>query len=258
MRHCVVTGGANGIGRCITETFINNGDFVIIIDNDKQAGQWLSSRYEGKLFFFHGDIGKKEDLDAFLNELKSRFPTINVIVNNAMKSMGGLFDCGYDEFDYALRVGAVAPFYLTKQLLPQLVQGASIINISSTRAFMSQSGTESYSAAKGAISALTHALAASLSGKARVNAICPGWIDVGAYHGTGDNSYIAQHSNSDHKQHPAGRVGVPSDIADMVLFLSSEQAGFITGESITIDGGMTKLMIYHNDHGWSYKSDNES
>ena len=131
-------------------------------------------------------------------------------------------------------------FYLAKLFAPYFSAGASIVNISSSRDRMSQPGTESYTAAKGGISALTHALALSFSGKARVNSISPGWID---------NNYRV-YDGSDALQHPAGRVGIPPDIANMVLYLCSDLAGFITGENICIDGGMTRQMIYHADYGW--------
>jgi NAD(P)-dependent dehydrogenase (short-subunit alcohol dehydrogenase family) len=136
-----------------------------------------------------------------------------------------------------------APFYLSKLFLPYFSEGASIINISSSRDRMSQPNTESYTAAKGGIAALTHAMAVSLSGKVRVNSISPGWIDT-AY---------TVYEGADAVQQPSGRVGNPLDIAHMVLYLSSDKAGFITGENICIDGGMTRLMIYHDDHGWKYE-----
>ena len=154
--------------------------------------------------------------------------------------MKGIDECTYEEFQYALSVGVTAPFYLAKLLMPYLVKGASIINISSSRDRMSQPQTESYTAAKGGIAALTHALATSLAGKARVNSISPGWIDT-----TGTT-----YTGPDATQQPAGRVGNPMDIANMVLFLCSDKAGFITGENICIDGGMTRQMIYHGDCGW--------
>ena len=146
----------------------------------------------------------------------------------------------YEEFQYALSVGVTAPFYLSKLLLPYFNKGGSIINISSSRDRMSQPQTESYTAAKGGIAALTHAMAVSLGGKIRVNSISPGWIDT-AY---------TEYAGPDAARHPAGRVGNPLDVANLVLYLCSEKAGFITGENICIDGGMTKLMIYHNDNGW--------
>lgn len=154
--------------------------------------------------------------------------------------MKGIDECSYEEFDYALKVGVTAPFYMVKLLKDHLAEGASIVNISSSRDRMSQPQTESYTAAKGGIAALTHALAVSLAGKARVNSISPGWIDTDYKVYEGPDAY----------QQPAGRVGNPLDIANMVLFLCSEKAGFITGENICIDGGMTRQMIYHGDCGW--------
>ena len=141
-----------------------------------------------------------------------------------------------------LRVGVGAPFYLTKLLAPYFRPGAAVVNISSTRAFMSQSNTESYSAAKGGIEALTHAMAVTLAGKARVNAVAPGWID---------HSQTEQ-SEADRKQHPVKRIGSPRDIAAAVMFLCGSESGFITGQTLTVDGGMTRLMIYHGDEGWTY------
>lgn len=154
--------------------------------------------------------------------------------------MKGIDKCSYEEFEYALKVGVTAPFYMVKLLKDHLAEGASIVNISSSRDRMSQPQTESYTAAKGGIAALTHALAVSLAGKARVNSISPGWIDTDYKVYEGPDAY----------QQPAGRVGNPLDIANMVLFLCSEKAGFITGENICIDGGMTRQMIYHGDCGW--------
>ena len=223
----IVTGGANGIGRCITEAFRSQGAIVYVID--KQGGE-----------HFVGDISKKEVLEAFVTEVLSKHNKVDVIVNNALPLMKGIDECSYEEFQYAMSVGVTAPFYLVKLFMPHLAVGASIINISSSRDRMSQPHTESYTAAKGGIAALPHALAASLAGSARVNSISPGWIDT-AY---------TVYEGPDAMQQPAGRVGNPMDIAHMVLFLCSDKAGFITGENICIDGGMTKQMIYHGDCGW--------
>ena len=156
--------------------------------------------------------------------------------------MKGINDCSYEEFSYALQVGVTAPFYLTKLLMPYFSEGASVINIASSRDRMSQPQTESYTAAKGGIASLTHAMAISLAGKARVNSISPGWIDTTGTDITGADAY----------QQPAGRVGKPEDIASMVMYLCSDKAGFITGENICIDGGMTRQMIYHGEHGWRF------
>lgn len=223
----VVTGGANGIGRCIADEFRSRGAVVYVID--KQSGD-----------HFVGDISKKEVLDAFAAEVLSKYSKVDIIINNALPLMKGIDQCSYEEFQYALSVGVTAPFYLVKLFVPYLADGASIINISSSRDRMSQPQTESYSAAKGGIAALTHSLAVSLAGRARVNSISPGWIDT-AY---------TVYTGPDAVQHSAGRVGNPMDIANMVLFLCSNKAGFITGENICIDGGMTKQMIYHGDNGW--------
>ena len=178
---------------------------------------------------------------------------IYFIINNACVNRRGLLtNCTWEEFEYVQRVGVTAPFHLISMILQYglLADGASIVNIASTRASQSQADTESYSAAKGGILALTHAMSVSLAGLARVNAISPGWIETAAYHGDGK---AEQHSEADKSQHPAGRVGTPEDIAEMVMFLcDNSRAGFITGENIVIDGGMSKLMVYHNDNGWRF------
>ena len=227
----IVTGGANGIGKCIVDEFRKQGSYVYVID-----------RQEGDHFV--GDISKKEVLEAFVAEVLEKHDRIDCIINNALPLMKGIDECTYEEFQYALSVGVTAPFYLVKLFMSHLSEGASVINISSSRDRMSQPQTESYTAAKGGIAALTHALAVSLSGKARVNSISPGWIDT-AY---------TVYEGPDAIQQPAGRVGNPMDIAHMVLFLCSDKASFITGENICIDGGMTKQMIYHGDCGWKLES----
>jgi len=199
---------------------------------------------------FYGDIGEETTLRNFVDEVIRTYGKIDYLINNACISKGGILTpCSYEDFSYVLRVGVLAPYMLSQLFLPYFNQGGSIINISSTRALMSQPNTESYTAAKGGILALTHALAVSLAGKVRVNSVSPGWIDTGAYY---DENYVPQYTDADTMQHPAGRVGRPEDIARVVMFLCHEGSGFITGENITVDGGMTKLMIYSGDHGWEY------
>jgi len=250
---CVVTGGANGIGRAIVESFLENGAAVAFADVDRAAGERLAERFPAdRVLFFPGDIAEEAALDAFPKQAAGKFGRIDCLVNNACVSRRGILSgCSYDDFNYVLRLGVTAPYMLALRFLPFFGEGASIVNISSSRAFMSQPDTESYTAAKGGITALTHALSVSLSGRVRVNSISPGWIDTGAYHG--EDTYIPEYEPADKKQHPAGRVGTPRDIADMVLFLASEKAGFITGENILVDGGMSRQMIYHNDFGWKYQ-----
>lgn len=179
----------------------------------------------------------------FAAKVINDFGKVDFLINNAPPAMLGINDCTYEQFEKALAVGITAPFYLAKLFKDHFAEGASIINISSSRDRQSQPNTESYTAAKGGIVALTHALAISLSGRVRVNSISPGWI----------NTTETDYKGEDATQHPVGRVGKPSDIAEAVMFLCSDKAGFITGENICIDGGMTKQMIYHGDFGWSFK-----
>lgn len=229
----VVTGGAKGIGKAIAGEFRKAGAHVCIID-------LLPNEY------YQGDLADRAVLEAFARKVIDDYGHVDYLINNALPLMKGIDACSYEEFNYALRVGVTAPFYLAKLFAPHFAPGAAIVNISSSRDRMSQPQTESYTAAKGGISALTHALAVSLAGRVRVNAIAPGWIDT---------DYTV-YEGPDAVQQPAGRVGNPMDIANMVLYLCSDKAGFITGENICIDGGMTRQMIYHNDFGWTLQGGN--
>ncbi|MCH5186608.1 MAG: SDR family oxidoreductase [Oscillospiraceae bacterium] len=223
----VITGGAHGIGKAVAEKFKRNGAKVCITDSAQGE-------------HFVGDIGDKSVLEEFAKNVTDEHGHVDYLINNAPPIMRGITNCSYEDFSYAMAVGVTAPFYLSKLFMPYFAVGAAIVNISSSRDRMSQPETESYTAAKGGISALTHALAVSLAGKVRVNSISPGWIDT----------EYAEYTGADAVQQPVGRVGNPTDIANMVLYLCSDKAGFITGENICIDGGMTRLMIYHNDNGW--------
>ena len=226
----VITGGAGGIGRWTAHEFEKAGAKVCIIDTAENP-------------YFIGDIGDEATLRRFADKVISDYGHVDILINNAPPLFKGIDSCTYEEFNYSLRVGVSAAFLLTQLFLPYFARGASIINISSSRDRMSQAQSESYTAAKGGISALTHALAVSLAGKVRVNSISPGWIE------TGNTVY----DGPDALQQPVGRVGTPADITNMILFLCSDKAGFITGENICIDGGQTRLMIYHNDCGWTYQ-----
>ena len=224
----VVTGGAKGIGKAIAAEFQREGARVCVID-------LLPNEY------YVGDLADQSVLEEFAARVIADCGHVDYLINNALPLMKGIDACSYEEFNYALRVGVTAPFYLAKLFSPHFAPGAAIVNISSSRDRMSQPQTESYTAAKGGISALTHALAVSLAGRVRVNAISPGWIDTDG----------AACEGPDAAQQPAGRVGNPMDIAHMALYLCSDKAGFITGENICIDGGMTRQMIYHGDFGWT-------
>lgn len=223
----IVTGGAQGIGLSIAKMFEEAGAKVCIFDLQENP-------------YFVGDLSKEEDLRAFCTKVIAEYGKVDYLINNAAPLFKGLPDCSWQEFNYALQVGVAAPYMLTRLLSEHFAPGAAIVNISSSRDRMSMPGTECYTAAKGGIAALTHALAVSLAGRVRVNSISPGWIET---QGT-------VYTGADVAQHPAGRVGIPEDIAHMVLYLCSERAGFITGENICIDGGMTRQMIYHAEHSW--------
>ena len=223
----VVTGGARGIGKRIKEAFEDAGAkacVIDVIDND----------------YFVGDLSDKPTLEKFASKVIEDCGRVDYLINNAAPLMAGIDSATYEDFEYALKVGVTAPFYLAKLFLPYFTNGASIVNISSSRDRMSQPNTESYTAAKGGISALTHSLAVSLAGKVRVNSVSPGWID----------NYRSGYDGADAIQQPVGRVGTPDDISNLVLFLCSDLSGFITGENICVDGGMTRQMIYHGDYGW--------
>ena len=223
----VITGGAGGIGKCIADQFREAGAHVCVIDC--APGD-----------HYVGDIADQTVLEDFAQTVIDRYGRVDVLVNNAPPSFIGIDQCSWEEFQRALAIGVTAPVYLSKLFAPYFAAGASILNISSSRDRMSQPQSESYTAAKGGIAALTHAMAVSFAGKVRVNSISPGWIDT---------DYTV-YDGPDAVQQPAGRVGHPLDIAHMALFLASDKAGFITGENICIDGGQTRLMIYHGDNGW--------
>ncbi|GHV12166.1 oxidoreductase [Fibrobacterales bacterium] len=232
----VITGGANGIGKSIAEHFQNAGAKVAVIDKEIA---------NGANFFFQGDIAEESVLREFAKQVVKKFDKVDFLINDAsvgLAKKGILSDCSFDDFVYVQKVGVAAPYLLTQLFLPYFTKNAAVVNLSSTRAFQSQPDTESYSASKGGIVSLTHALAVSLAGMVRVNAISPGWVDTAG----------AKWSKADQKQQLAGRIGTPADIANMTLYLCSDAAGFITGQNFTIDGGMGKLMVYHNDFGWKF------
>lgn len=250
---CVITGGANGIGACMAKEFAASGASVAFIDTDRAGGERMLETIRsngGSALFFCGDIAEEDILRSFADKVANEYGKVDILINNACLSKKGILSgCSYDDFNYVLKVGVTAPYMLTKLFLDYFTDRGAVVNIASTRAFMSQIDTESYSAAKGGIIALTHALAVSLAGRVRVNSVSPGWIDTNA---NNDPDYEKYHSEGDKLQHPAGRVGNPMDIVRAVMFLCDEENSFITGENITVDGGMTKHMIYHNDYGWTF------
>lgn len=238
-RVCIITGGSGGIGKDICEKFLSNGAKVINLDIVHPKSN-PDINYE----YIPCDLKDDVEINKVILQIIEKYKKVDFLINNACYSNRGIHsNCDAKAFNEVLKVGVTAPYLLTLGFLNFFSKDGSIVNIASTRGMMSQPDTESYSAAKGGIIALTHALSISLAGKIRVNAISPGWIDTTS----------SQLEQEDHLQHPVGRVGVPNDISQMVMFLCSESAGFITGQNYVIDGGMSKNMIYHNDHGWEYK-----
>ena len=240
---CVITGASNGIGKEIAFLFAENNCDIAFIDKANENGikvyQKIKSMNRESLFI-NDTIDNEKSIKLFTDKVIEKYGNIDYLINNACYSNKGLLSgCSYDDFLEILKIGAAAPYEITKNFMNYFNDKACIINIASTRAFMSQKDSESYSAAKGAIVALTHAMAVSLSHKVRVNSISPGWIN------TIDN---ADFSNEDILQHPSAKVGNTYDIASTAWFICCND--FINGENITVDGGMTKLMIYHNDEGW--------
>ncbi len=236
---CIITGGSGGIGKDICEKFLSEGAKVINLDI-AHPKSYPNINYE----YISCDLKESGEINKVILQITEKYKKVDFLINNACYNNRGIIsNCDAKSFNEVLQVGVTAPYLLTQGFANIFSKEGSVVNIASTRGMMSQADTESYSAAKGGIIALTHALSVSLSGRIRVNAISPGWIDT-------SNSLL---DREDHLQHPVGRVGVPNDISQMVMFLCSEASGFITGQNYVIDGGMSKNMIYHNDHGWQYK-----
>ncbi|WP_249029126.1 SDR family oxidoreductase [Tannockella kyphosi] len=239
----IVTGGNHGIGKQICLDYLAAGATVCMVDSNEELDQYLKCE---KLFFYNGDVANKEVLVSFIQFCKEKLETIDILINNAcVGSKGILSDCSYEMFDRTLAIGLKAPYELSRLCKEELIKNkGKIVNIASSRAFQSQKDGEAYASAKGGIVALTHALSNSLSPYVQVNAIAPGWIDV---------EETEVFDCLDEQSIPVGRVGKPKDISEAVLFITSQKASFLTGETIVIDGGMSKQMIYHNDEGWLFQ-----
>ncbi len=239
---CLVTGGANGIGESIVRSFHKEGARVAFCDTDKDNGEKLSRELTGTLFF-QTDISDEEALLQTMQNIYNEYGDIDILINNAgISKFSPLTETGIDEFDNIIRINLRPAFITSREMAIRrnTEEGKKkygrIINMSSTRYLQSEPGTEGYSASKGGITSITHALAISLSEyNITVNCISPGWIDTGHY---------GELSAEDHRQHPSGRVGVPEDIARVCLFLAMPENDFINGQNIVVDGGMTKKMIY--------------
>lgn len=245
----VVTGGAQGIGYAISKAYLDEGAYVCILDIDKEALEELEGSnfkdYKDRVMYIVCNLEREEEIKRSCDKILERFRKVDILINNAgIGSTKSIFERDTSEWDRVINVNLRAPYLMAKYLGRNIKEGGSIVNIASTRAFMSEPNTEPYSASKGGIIALTHSLAVSLSRyKIRVNCISPGWIETSNFKKS-SNRREPQLREIDHLQHPAGRVGIPEDVAYACLFLTSKRAGFITGINLTVDGGMTIKMIY--------------
>lgn len=237
----IVTGGANGIGKSIVHAFANTSGNVIIADLDENNGKAIEEELltAGKsVYFVKTDVKKEEDIRRLVEFSIQKYGSVDILINNAgISKFIPLFDMSVADWDHIINTNLRSVFLCVKEVARYMKsEGGSIINIASTRAFMSEPNTEGYAATKGGIIALTHSLAATLSPyHIRVNSISPGWIH------TGDVNELTE---EDKIQHWSNRVGIPEDIARVCLFLANPNNDFINGENITVDGGMTKKMVY--------------
>jgi NAD(P)-dependent dehydrogenase (short-subunit alcohol dehydrogenase family) len=242
----LITGGAQGIGRVLTERLHHEGYRVSVLEADAEAiAEWESTPLPATIRLYRGSVAVEKDVTSWIKStLKDLGPPRHLINNAAISANKPMQELELKEWQAVLNTNLTGTFLCSKYAAPHLqaTQG-SIINLCSTRAFMSEPDTEAYSASKGGVFALTHAMAVSLGPKVRVNAISPGWIDVSALKKSSEARQVPL-TEQDHRQHPAGRVGRPEDIANMVVFLLDDRNGFITGQNFTVDGGMTRKMIY--------------
>jgi NAD(P)-dependent dehydrogenase (short-subunit alcohol dehydrogenase family) len=246
MKNIIVTGGAQGIGKIISKQLLEKGFCVSVFEIDEEAiEEFRNEASSGNIAFFSTDVSNEESVQKSVAASFKRFGNISGLINNAAIQIDKpVTELTLDEWNRVIGTNLTGAFLCAKHTALFLKNSkGSIVNISSTRAFQSEPNTEAYSASKGGILALTHALAISLGPKIRVNCISPGWIDVSGIKKKSKANQI-ELSEVDHQQHPAGRVGKPADISNMVLFLFNPENDFITGQNFIIDGGMTKKMIY--------------
>lgn len=249
IKTAIISGGAQGIGKGIARHFLEQGMRVVIADIDAEAGNECLQEYKplGDIYFIPTDVSNEASVAQCIKETVQNFEKIDALVNNA--GIGSppnrpIEELSLEDWNRVIAANLTGCFLMTKYAAPHLKKShGAIVNISSTRALQSEANTEAYSASKGGIVALTHALAVSLGEKVRVNCISPGWIEVGDWQKS-SRRVTPRHTLADQEQHPAGRVGKPADVAALAAFLISDAAGFITGQNFVVDGGMTKKMIY--------------
>ncbi|PLR75591.1 3-ketoacyl-ACP reductase [Bacillus sp. V3-13] len=237
----IVTGASHGIGKGVATAFAGKGASVIIADVDEDRGEAVERELRSKDYkaqFIRMDVKDEESVRTLVNKTIDKHGAIDILINNAgISKFHSFFKMTLDDWDEVIDTNLKSVFLCSREAAKHMKEsGGSIVNISSTRAFMSEPNTEAYSASKGGIIALTRALARTLSPyRIRVNSISPGWIEVNDYEGLRD---------IDHEQHLSKRVGKPEDIAKGCLYLADPENDFVTGENIIIDGGMTRKMIY--------------
>ena len=246
-RVAIVTGGAQGIGRGIADRLAKEGGQIVIADADAEALAELEREVPAYLCV-QADVSSEQSVQNLLEIALARFGRLDFVVNNAgISANASLEQLTLADWNRVIGVNLTGAFLMSRHASPQLrASRGAIVNIASTRATMSEANTEAYSASKGGLLALTHALAVSLGPDVRVNAVSPGWIETRDRQKTGARSTV-DHSEADRAQHPVGRVGMPEDVAAMVAFLCSSESGFVTGQNFVVDGGMTKKMIYVED-----------
>ncbi|EHB64639.1 MULTISPECIES: SDR family NAD(P)-dependent oxidoreductase [Paenibacillus] len=239
----IITGAANGIGRGLAEAYASRGAQVVLSDIDETRGEETAAALREQGFtalFVPCDVRKEEDIRHLMNEAVKQFGGIDILINNAgVSRFKSPFDLTVQDWEDVLNTNARSCFLATREAAVHIRKsgrGGAVVNLSSTRSMMSEPNSEAYAASKGAIVALTHAMAVSLGpDRIRVNCISPGWIETGSY---------KELRPEDHSQHPAGRVGVPSDIAKACFYLTDPENDFVTGTHLVVDGGMTRKMIY--------------
>jgi NAD(P)-dependent dehydrogenase (short-subunit alcohol dehydrogenase family) len=238
----IITGAGGGIGRTLAMAYAEQGAKVVIMDKDADGLQNTRERLQAAghdVYSYVFDLSSPTEIENVMKEVGKTLGRIDVLINNAGL---GVFTSPYDltveEWDYVINTNLRGTFLCSREAakIMRTHGGGAIVNISSTRALMSEPNSEAYAASKGGILSLTHALAVSLGpDRITVNAICPGWIETGDY---------SQLRPEDHLQHPSGRVGKPEDIARACLYLTDPKNDFVTGIHLVVDGGMTRKMIY--------------